>query len=53
MGRREDGDLYLDISLKPHPLYRATDHDLYLDLPLTPPEAALGASIEVPTPAAR
>ena len=46
-----DGDLYLDISLKPHSLYRATDHDLYLDLPLTPAEAALGASVEVPTPA--
>jgi curved DNA-binding protein len=46
-----DGDLYLDISLKPHPLYRATDHDLYLDLPLTPAEAALGAAVEVPTPA--
>lgn len=46
-----DGDLYLDISLKPHKLYRATDHDLYLDLPLTPAEAALGASVEVPTPA--
>jgi curved DNA-binding protein len=44
-----DGDLYLDISLKPHRLYRATDHDLYLDLPLTPSEAALGASVEVPT----
>ena len=24
-----DGDLYLDISLKPHRLYRATGHDLY------------------------
>jgi curved DNA-binding protein len=46
-----DGDLYLDISLKPHRVYRATDHDLYLDLPLTPAEAALGASVEVPTPA--
>jgi curved DNA-binding protein len=44
-----NGDLYLDISLKPHRLYRATDHDLYLDLPLTPSEAALGASVEVPT----
>jgi curved DNA-binding protein len=51
MNGGRDGDLYLDISLKPHPLYRATDHDLYLDLPLTPAEAALGASIEVPTPA--
>jgi curved DNA-binding protein len=44
-----DGDLYLDISLKPHPLYRTTGHDLYLDLPLTPSEAVLGATIEVPT----
>jgi curved DNA-binding protein len=48
-----DGDLYLDISLKPHPLYRATDHDLYIDLPLTPAEAALGAAVEVPTPAGK
>ena len=44
-----DGDLYLDISLKPHRLYRATGHDLYLDLPLSPSEAALGASLEIPT----
>jgi curved DNA-binding protein len=44
-----DGDLYLDITLKPHPLYRPTGHDLYLDLPLAPWEAALGAMVEVPT----
>jgi curved DNA-binding protein len=44
-----DGDLYLDLTLKPHRLYRATGHDLYLDLPLAPWEAALGATVEVPT----
>ena len=44
-----DGDLYLDITLKPHRLYRATGHDLYLDLPLAPWEAALGATVEIPT----
>jgi curved DNA-binding protein len=44
-----DGDLYLDISLQPHRLYRATGHDLYVDLPLAPWEAALGAAVEVPT----
>jgi curved DNA-binding protein len=44
-----DGDLYLDITLKPHALYRAVEHDLYFDLPLAPWEAALGASVEVPT----
>ena len=48
-GGGRDGDLYLDIKLKPHRLYRADGHDLYLDLPLTPWEAALGATIEVPT----
>ncbi len=45
-----NGDLYLNISLRPHPLYRASGHDLYLDLPLAPWEAVLGTSIEVPTP---
>jgi curved DNA-binding protein len=44
-----DGDLYLNIRLQLHPLYRVDGHDLYLDLPLTPSEAALGASVEVPT----
>jgi curved DNA-binding protein len=45
-----DGDLYLNITLRPHPLYRAAGHDLYLDLPLAPWEAVLGTAIEVPTP---
>ena len=44
-----DGDLYLNIALHQHPLFRPAGHDLYLDLPLTPWEAALGASVEVPT----
>ena len=44
-----DGDLYLDIVLDPHPLFRPDGHDLYLDLPLAPWEAALGATVEVPT----
>jgi curved DNA-binding protein len=48
-GGGRDGDLYLDISLKPHRLYRSIAHDLYLDLPLAPWEAALGASVQIPT----
>ena len=43
------GDLYLNISLRPHHLFRVSGHDLYLDLPITPWEAALGTSVEVPT----
>jgi curved DNA-binding protein len=46
-----NGNLYLNIQLQPHALYRATGHDLYLDLPLAPWEAALGATVQVPTPA--
>jgi curved DNA-binding protein len=45
------GDLYLDISLKPHARYRPAGHDLFVDLRLAPWEAALGASVEVQTPA--
>jgi curved DNA-binding protein len=46
-----NGNLYLNIQIQPHPLYRADGHDLYIDLPLAPWEAALGATVEVPTPA--
>ena len=45
-----DGDLYLNITLRPHALYRASGHDLFLDLPLAPWETVLGTSVEVPTP---
>jgi curved DNA-binding protein len=43
------GDLYLNIVLKPHRLYRVSGHDLYLELPVAPWEAVLGAQVEVPT----
>ncbi|MGH9641491.1 MAG: DnaJ C-terminal domain-containing protein [Terriglobales bacterium] len=46
-----NGDLYLNISLRPHPLYRASGHDRYMDLALAPCEAILGTAVEVPTPA--
>lgn len=44
-----DGDLYLNIVVRPHPTFRVTGHDLYIDLPLAPWEAVLGATVEVPT----
>jgi curved DNA-binding protein len=48
-----DGDLYLDIQVEPHPLFRSEGLDLALALPLTPWEAALGTEVEIPTPAGR
>jgi curved DNA-binding protein len=50
VGDGKPGDLYLEVSFKPHAHYRVDKHDVYLDLPVTPWEAALGAEIEVPTP---
>jgi len=44
-----DGDIYLHITLQPHPVFRPDRHDLYFDLALAPWEAALGAPVEVPT----
>lgn len=48
-----DGDLYLDIRVEPHAVYRAEGLDLYMDLPLAPWEAVLGTSVELPTPGGR
>jgi curved DNA-binding protein len=47
------GDLYLDIRVESHPLFRVEGLDLYMDLPLAPWEAVLGTSVEMPTPAGR
>jgi curved DNA-binding protein len=44
-----DGDIYLQIRLAPHAVFRPDRHDLYFDLILSPWEAALGAEVEVPT----
>jgi len=43
------GDLYLEVEFRPHRWYRVEVADLYLDLPVAPWEAALGASVKVPT----
>jgi curved DNA-binding protein len=45
-----NGDLYLNVKLAPHRLFRVSGRDLYLDLPLAPWEATLGAAVDIPTP---
>jgi curved DNA-binding protein len=49
-GSGKAGDLYLEVEFRPHRHYRVEGGDVYLDLPVAPWEAALGASIKVPTP---
>lgn len=43
------GDLYLEVALMPHRLFKVEGKDVYLTLPIAPWEAALGATIQVPT----
>lgn len=43
------GDLYLKIQLNDHSIFSLKDQDIFLTLPLAPWEAALGATISVPT----
>ena len=50
MGGGQRGDLFLEISFRPHPLFQVDGRDIFLDLPITPWEAALGATLKVPTP---
>jgi molecular chaperone DnaJ len=44
------GDLFVVVAVEPSPLYERRDADLVLDVPVTYPEAALGATVEIPTP---
>lgn len=49
VGTGPRGDLYLEIDLRDHPLFKVNGADIYLTFPLAPWEAALGASVQVPT----
>ncbi|HEY2477325.1 MAG TPA: DnaJ C-terminal domain-containing protein [Solirubrobacterales bacterium] len=43
------GDLYLRVRIKPHPRFRREGDDLVVEIPVAPWEAALGATVPVPT----
>lgn len=48
-GGGPSGDLYLEIAFQEDPVFHAEKRDIHLTLPVTPWEAALGATLTVPT----
>jgi len=42
------GDLYLKVTIEPHPVYKLNGQDIYMDIQVSPWEAALGASVSLP-----
>lgn len=45
----EHGDLYVNINILPHKIFKRDGFDVLLEIPITFPQAALGAEIDVPT----
>jgi molecular chaperone DnaJ len=43
------GDLYVQINLKPHNIFKRQENDLHCDVPISFVTAAIGGTIEVPT----
>lgn len=43
------GDAFVEVTVKPHHYFERRDINIYLDLPVALQEAALGASVSVPT----
>lgn len=43
------GDLYINLGVKPHKLFRRKGNDLHLDWPINVAQAALGDELDVPT----
>ena len=43
------GDLYVEIRIKPHPIFQREGDDLHCEMPISITTAALGGEIDVPT----
>lgn len=44
-----NGDLHVEVNVRPHAIFERRGNDIYMDMPLTFTQAALGADVEVPT----
>jgi DnaJ-class molecular chaperone len=50
IGGGPPGDAFIEILVKPHPLFTRKEDDIHLELPISLREAILGGRISVPTP---
>jgi len=53
MGGAENGDLFIEVEYAPHPMFTIEGRDILVTVPIAPWEAALGASVTVPTVGAK
>ena len=49
-GRAGPGDALIELTFKPHPIFRREGDNLIMDLPVSVPDAVLGAKVEAQTP---
>ncbi len=49
-GRAGAGDALIEISIKPHPIFKRENGGLVMDLPISVPDAVLGGKVQAPTP---
>ncbi|MDP3175690.1 MAG: J domain-containing protein [Phenylobacterium sp.] len=49
-GRTAPGDAFIEISVKPHPVFKVEGDVLVMDLPVSVYDAVLGGKVEAPTP---
>lgn len=51
VGGGPPGDAFIEITVKPHPIFTRKGDDIHLELPISLTEAVMGGKISVPTPA--
>jgi len=49
-GRGGPGDAFIELVVRPHPIYRREGNALVMDLPVSIPDAVLGGKVEARTP---
>jgi len=49
LGGGPSGDAFIEIRVRPHPLFTRVGNDIHVELPVSLPEAVLGSSVSLPT----